>query len=447
MIAENKKRSSLNLQIHRDGAARELAPSVAFPWVIRLRYGLALMEIAITVLAVVGVSAKVPLLPVVGIVGVTVFSNILVQSLHERLATSLQFVIAGLFCLDILCLTGILMLTGGASNPFSLLYLVQITLSATILSKHWTWLLGLLSVLCFGTLFWIYLPIPILEGHHARETQDLHLIGMWIGFAVAAFLIALFSGKISEVMRRRELELRQLQQQLAKRERLASLATLAAGAAHELATPLGTIAVVAKELEKYASDITRDDAVAEDSRLIRSEIERCRRILEGMSAQGAEVPGEMPVRIAISELLLKLSRHLPTELGKRLDIRSDTNETSIVMPVGALVRSLTALIKNAVESGTKENVVLHVTASASSIRFAVQDKGEGMSSEVLQRVTEPFFTTKPPGKGMGLGTFLVQVLAEKLGGTLEFQSSHHQGTTAILEIPTQQLGTADLATK
>ncbi|MGA7412063.1 MAG: hypothetical protein WBW33_16415 [Bryobacteraceae bacterium] len=312
----------------KEEARRELAPSIALPWVIRLRYGLALMEVAIA-LAALGVGAKTPWLTVVITVSVTVASNALVQWLHERLAASLQFVIAGLFCLDILCLTAILMLTGGASNPFSLLYLVQITLSATILSKHWTWLLGLLSVLCFGALFRLYVPIPALEGHHSRETSDLHLIGMWVGFAVAAFLIALFSGKISEVLRLREIEMRHLQQQLAKRERLASLATLAAGAAHELATPLGTIAVVAKELEKHASDIRRDDAVAEDCRLIRSEIERCRHILEGMSVEGAELPGEMPARIKTQELAERLKKRLPSEFAKRLEIRNEAEDTVI----------------------------------------------------------------------------------------------------------------------
>jgi two-component system sensor histidine kinase RegB len=360
---------------------------------------------------------------------------------------SLQRVIASLFCLDILSLTAILMLTGGASNPFSLLYLVQITLSATILNKYWTWLLGLLSVLCFGTLFWLYLPIPALGGHHAPGGEDLHLIGMWIGFAVAAFLIAFFSGQISEVLRRREQELRELQQLLAKRERLASLATLAAGAAHELATPLGTIAVVAKDLENYASETRPDNAVAEDSRLIRSEVERCRRILEGMSAQGAELPGEMPVQIAVAELLERLKASLPAGLSSRLEIRNDLGDAITTIPVRAVIQSLTALIKNGVEAGTKTNVTIRISGMGDTVSFMVQDDGDGMSEEVLQRIAEPFFTTKPPGKGMGLGTFLVRTLAEGLGGALQFQSSTHQGTTATLELPVKMLrGAGHIAT-
>jgi len=435
-MKENETRTAALLHSqNREDAVRELAPSVAFPWVVRLRYGLALMEVAIIAAAVTAVRAEVPLLLAASVVGLTVISNVVVQWRHQRLMVSLQRVIAGLFCLDILSLTAILMLTGGASNPFSLLYLVQITLSATILSKYWTWLLGLLSVLCFGTLFWLYLPITALGGHHAPGSEDLHLIGMWIGFAVAAFLIALFSGQISEVLRRREQELRELQQLLAKRERLASLATLAAGAAHELATPLGTIAVVAKDLEIYASETRPDSAVAEDSRLIRSEVERCRRILEGMSAQGAELPGEMPVQIATTELLDRLRTSLPPGLSSRLEIRNDVGDAITTIPIRAVIQSLTALIKNGVEAGTKTNVSLRVSGTGGTVSFAVHDDGAGMSEEVLQRIAEPFFTTKPPGNGMGLGTFLVRAVAEGLGGALQFQSSAHQGTTATLELP------------
>jgi two-component system sensor histidine kinase RegB len=436
MMAENETRTvGLLHSQNRADAVRELAPSVAFPWVIRLRYGLALMEVAIAAAAVTAVRAEVPLLLAASVVGLTVISNVMVQWRHQRLMVSLQKVIAGLFCLDILSLTAILMLTGGASNPFSLLYLVQITLSATILNKYWTWLLGLLSVLCFGTLFWLYLPIAVLGGHHAPGSEDLHLIGMWIGFAVAAFLIALFSGQISEVLRRREQELRELQQLLARRERLASLATLAAGAAHELATPLGTIAVVAKDLELYASETRPDSAVAEDSRLIRSEVERCRRILEGMSAQGAELPGEMPVQIATTELLDCLRTSLPPGLSSRLEIRNDVEDAITTIPVRAVIQSLTALIKNGVEAGAKANVSLRVSGTGGTVSFAVHDDGAGMSEEVLQRIAEPFFTTKTPGNGMGLGTFLVRAVAEGLGGALQFQSSAHQGTTATLELP------------
>lgn len=281
------------------------------------------------------------------IIAITPASN-LAERYLRKMNIAADRLIAALFCLDILCLTAILMLTGGASNPFSLLYLVQITLSATILSKRWTWFLGLLSILCFGALFRWYVPIPLIEGHHGGEGHDLHLTGMWIGFAVAAFLIALFSGKISEALRARETKLLSLQRQLAAKERLASLATLAAGAAHELSTPLATIAVVAKELEHFATHVEQNEAVAEDSRLIRSEVERCRLILQGMRAQGAEFPGESPVRLMADDVVRRLRDQLPAAVSQRLKVET-LEPVEMVVPLQALLQSLSALLKNAAE--------------------------------------------------------------------------------------------------
>lgn len=118
---------------------------------------------------------------------------------------------------------------------------------------------------------------------------------MWVAFVIAAALITFFTGKIADALRTREQEILVLQAQVATNERLASLVTLAAGAAHELGTPLGTIAIVAKELERFAEKVNSDRTVLEDAKLIRSEVERCRRILERMSARSAEPMGETPV--------------------------------------------------------------------------------------------------------------------------------------------------------
>jgi two-component system, sensor histidine kinase RegB len=412
--------------------ADELTSKLALPWILRLRYGLMATELAILGLAIWVAHAVVPLLPAAIVIAMTPASNVAERSLR-KMGVAADRLIAGLFCLDILCLTAILMLTGGASNPFSLLYLVQITLSATILSKRWTWFLGLLSIVCFGSIFQWYLPIPQLEGHHVSEGRDLHLVGMWIGFAVAAFLIALFSGKISEELRAREGQLLFLEQQLAAKQRLASLATLAAGAAHELSTPLATIAVVAKELEHFATQVSENEAVADDSRLIRSEVERCRLILQGMSAQGAEFPGEPPLSLTAHDVLRRLREHLPVELLQRAEMRA-VEPIKMTVPAQALIQSLSALLKNAADASGHGPITLDISHKNGRVLFAVRDEGPGMADDVSKRVGEPFFTTKPPGKGMGLGTFLVRTFAEFAGGSLKFDSVPGHGTTALLEI-------------
>lgn len=351
--------------------------------------------------------------------------------LAKQTADSILIVWA--FILDTACLTATLMLSGGPSNPFSLLYLVHITLAATILPRKQTWLLGLLAIASFGALFRWRRPIPALESHHVGSGPGLHLLGMWVGFVVACSLITVFSGKISEQLRARERSLLAMQEELAKKDRLASLVTLAAGAAHELSTPLGTIAVVAKELERYASFNPGNTAIAEDSRLIRMEVDRCRTILERMSAEGAEPFGEAPMLVDVAELVESV----------RLSFADGAVETvctpsagDVLVPRHAVVQALSALVKNALDASPAQAPVrLAASAVDGKVQFEVLDHGCGIPADLLHHVGEPFFTTKEPGKGMGLGVFLVRTLAERLGGSLTLNSMAGQGTNALLELP------------
>jgi two-component system sensor histidine kinase RegB len=173
--------------------------------------------------------------------------------------------IGWLFVLDTLGLTAVLMLTGGPTNPLSLLYLVYITLSAMILNQRQTWALGLLASLCFALLFWRYRPIAALEMHHHGEGVNVHLFGMWLGFAIAALLVAMFSGRISSLLRQHEQSLLRMQGELARKDRLASLVTLAAGAAHELgeanSIQVGTSCGDYRRLATKTPDLSGDCAV------------------------------------------------------------------------------------------------------------------------------------------------------------------------------------------
>jgi two-component system sensor histidine kinase RegB len=259
---------------------------------------------------------------------------------------------------------------------------------------------------------------------------------MWVSFTMAVFLVAMFSAKISELLRDREVSLLRMQEELANKDRLASLVTLAAGAAHELGTPLGTIAVVAKELELYAKKTEHDNSVVEDSRLIRTEVDRCREILRRMSVQGAEPGGEAVEAVPIENLLKSLATEFPQPMRSRIEFPAQVTLPTLAIPRHAVLQALVALVKNALEASEPETPVqVQVHPAGEFVRFVVTDHGRGMPSEMLRRIGEPFFTTKEPGKGMGLGTFLVRTLAERLGGRLTFQSSQNTGTTAVLELP------------
>ena len=421
-----------------DSVASETPWRLALRWVVRLRYGFIAGEIAIIAALWFALQIPLPVALIAAVVLLQGLSNWALASSRQWVEANAENIIGLLFAGDTLCLTMILAFSGGPSNPFSLLYLVQITFSAMVLRKLWTWTLGIVSTVSFGLLFWISRDVPAFREHMAVSGQfSLHLLGMWIAFATAALLISFFVGKLSTEARAKEREILLMQKRLARNDRLASLVTLAAGAAHEMATPLATIAVTAKEMEHDASERLRDGVVEEDARLIRSQVERCRLILERMGAQGADPFGETPKAIAIRDLLIQIQERFPKD-RERIRVAVEAGDgNACVVPVRAAIEALSALVKNALDASPRDGIVtLQASATDSGgVCFQVHDKGAGMTTEVLERVAEPFFTTKAPGQGMGLGAFLVHLFAETLGGQLSFESQPGQGCTASLELP------------
>jgi two-component system, sensor histidine kinase RegB len=420
----------------------ETARHLALRWVIRLRYGLVAGEIALIAALSLGLQISLPIFVIAPPIGLQVLSNWLLTIRMTRLGGNAEHLVGALFCVDTLCLTLILALSGGPANPFSLLYLVLITFSAVVLRKWWTWALGVLSALSFGMLFWISRDVAAFQGHAQSGEFSLHLLGMWIAFATSALLISFFVGKLSAEARKKEHEIRIMQARLARNDRLASLVTLAAGAAHEMATPLATIAVTAKEMEHDAVVRLGDEPSRDDAQLIRSQVERCRMILERMGAQGADPFGETPQSIDVLELLLQVRERFP-DAESRINIHIEGTEgMKCVTPIRAAVEALSALVKNGLDASPdgKPVVLTALRSDQGRVRFLVRDHGVGMSPEVMERVAEPFFTTKGPGQGMGLGAFLVHLFALTLGGQLSFESHPGQGSTAVLELPDMKYG-------
>jgi two-component system sensor histidine kinase RegB len=412
-------------------------PLVALPWIVRLRYCMAAGQWLTCLVAERLLGIGLPLGWLAVPAAAVALSNLWLAKRvgHDLRSASGSTLIGWVFVLDTVCLTATLLLSGGPNNPFSLLFLVHITLSASILTQRQTWALGALACVCFGILFWNPLPIKALEMHPHDGSANLHLIGMWAAFAVASALVAMFSGRISEQLRQREQTLLQMREELAKKERLASLVTLAAGAAHELNTPLGTIAIVAKELEHYAVHSLPKGPVAEDSRLIRKEVDRCSEILQRMSLAGAEPLGEAFDLLGVEEIL----RSMRGEFGANAPVvvKVDPESAGVAMraPRHAVEQALVALVKNGLDAGGAHAVTITVQLTHQALRFEVKDSGGGMDEATLRRVGEPFFTTKEPGKGMGLGVFLVQTLAERLHGRFALHSEPGKGTTATFELP------------
>ena len=269
---------------------------ISLDWLIRLRWGAVAGQVATIAAAWWLFRPPLPLERLAAFVLALLVSNLLLR--WARAAVAFPRALCGAaLTLDTLLLTGLLHATGGASNPFSVLYLVYITLAAVVLGARWTWFLAALSVGCYGLLFVTHLPVE--HASHLAPEMQLHLQGMWVAFCVAAVLTAYFVVQMSRAIERRDAEMSAMRDRAARSERLASLATLAAGAAHELGTPLATIAVAARELERSIRALPGAQAAAlvEDATLIRSEVDRCRAILNRLGAQVGQTPGEAPVEI------------------------------------------------------------------------------------------------------------------------------------------------------
>lgn len=339
--------------------------------------------------------------------------------------------VAAVLVLDVVLLTGMLALSGGAHNPFSVVYVAHVALAALLLGVRGAWGLALLTSAGFGLLFFV----PC----HGGGPASLHLQGMWVAYTVTALVVGHFTAKLAHALRLRETQVRVLERVAAKTEKLASLTTLAAGAAHELGTPLATIALAAGELgHELAARGGDHGALAEDARLIRAEVERCRHILERMATQAGESTGEMPEEVTAARILDDVRAELgPSAVS--VDLQADDGTFAFTPPRRTLVQVLVNLLRNGLdaqrEAGRDEPVVLRVASCEGELRFAVRDRGRGIDPEILARVGEPFFTTKAPGRGLGLGVFLARTFAERLGGRLIVESRDGAGTEAVLVLP------------
>lgn len=406
---------------------------INFDWLLRLRWGVIAGQTAILALARLLVGIELPLAPLLAIIAVEAASNAACRRWARTAQHIDDWMLGALMGLDIALFTVLLSLTGGPINPFSFLYLVYIALAAVVLPGTWGWALSAFALGCFGLLFAIA-PLPGGSEHAAHLRS--HLQGMWLAFALTAALIVYFVRRVTGALAARERELARTREIAARGERLASLGTLAAGAAHQLATPLSTIAVVAREL---ADQLERGDGAGDavaDVHLIRAQVERCRDILLQMAADAGESTGEPLVAVAGSRLIEQALANLPD--APRVSVQVRGSDQTLVTPARSVAQAIRAVVKNALDASAPPAPV-DVTADDDGPRWrlTVRDRGTGMAPDVLARVGEPFYTTKGPDRGMGLGLFLSRTVVERLGGTLAIDSAPDRGTTVTLLLPRQ----------
>ncbi len=425
----------------RDGSpeATDERGRIHLSWLVQLHWWAILGQAVVIVVADAITGIVLPSTTLVGFLVVELVGNVALGAWAARVRVT-DAGIAAVMLLDIVVLTVLLDLTGGASNPFSTLYLVNVALAAVLLPSRWSWGLTAATLLGFGSLF-VHEAL-VGSAHHVTVIGDpvqlmaAHMRGMWVAFALAAIFVVFFVQRVSSALAERDRELDETRTLAARREKLASLATLAAGAAHELGQPLGTIAIVAKELELALVRDPRDE-VRGDLKLVREMVARCRSILNRMSARAGEHAGESLRRITAEAWRDSALDGLPTR--DRVVIERIDASGAIVGPPLAMGDALRGLLRNGLQaSGPGATVSLRITTERGRVRAAVRDRGPGMSPEVLARVGEPFFTTKGPGDGMGLGLFLTRALAEQLGGEFHIASRPGEGTEAWIDLPSAE---------
>jgi len=412
-------------------------PFLGLRWLVRLRWLAVLGQIVTCCIAVLVFHIELPLGILAGCLAITVATNAIVEFAEGNLPLSRRVSCAILLALDTVILTVMLYSTGGAHNPFTAFYLLHVVIAAILLPQAWSWVAVALCGICYGLLFLSPYTLASIGGKATCcGSFDFHLQGMLVAMLAVGGCVAFFVGQLSAALARREAELNEARVQTARNERFAGLATLAAGVAHELATPLSTIAVVSKELERQAEGRCLSPACLDDAKLIRTEVERCRGILEKLGDRATNGLGDPCELLAMEAIPALLKNYLKAENWGRVEFEIRSSHPGVFAPPAVLLQSLSVLVKNACEaSAPGQTVRLKVRDDAEGIAFCIEDRGAGMTADILSRIGEPFFTTKEPGCGMGLGLFLVRTFVERMNGRLDIESAPGMGTLMNLFIP------------
>lgn len=413
-------------------------------WLIRLRWAAFLGQLGTVLVVGLGVGIDLPWRGVVSVLMFEVLSNAWLEywtrgarrrSVSPRVVALLRAIKITVMAVDVLLLSILLYLTGGVANPFSVFYVVQLVLAAVLLMPSRAVIVSLLTVLCYGTLLITHREFPAV-----RPGAEQLPRGQLVAFSTAVMVIFYFVTRVTSALRAHEVDLQQEQELRLRRDRIEALGTLAAGAAHELATPLSTIAVAASELAYQLERGHVDEETLEDARLIREQVASCRRILDQMTIDTGTQVGEPMVDLTVGELLEATVAELPDSERVDLVVADALRERRLFVPRTGLSMALRGIVKNAMDASTPTaRVSFSADLAEDSLQIAILDHGAGMNEAVLERALDPFFTTKDPGSGMGLGLFLARSTFERLGGSLRIESRPGAGTRVIVALPLSAL--------
>ena len=344
--------------------------------------------------------------------------------------------------IDLMQLAILLFLTGGLENPFALLFMAPVTISATTLSLPSTGFLLAQALIYVTLLAWFHMPLPWRSGS-APELPALYVTGIWLALSLGLVFMAAYAWRVSQESRRMSAALAATQFVLARAQRLSALDGLAAAAAHELGTPLGTISLVSKELMRGGAG---EAEMKEDLELLNSQAERCKTILSRLARRpdGTDVIySRLPLHALLDEVV---SPHRDIDIGFRIAVVADEEgvDEPEIWRRPEMLYGLGNFIENAADFALAEvGVTAHY--SKSRVAIVITDDGPGFTPDVLEKLGEPYVTTRPrkgrasadpdnSHEGMGLGFFIGKTLLERTGATVAIANRADGETGACLTV-------------
>jgi two-component system sensor histidine kinase RegB len=371
-----------------------------------------------------------PLAPMAVVVGALVAVNALTwlrlrtarEASHADIAAHLAF--------DLAALTTLLFFSGGATNPFSLLFVLHAVLLALLLPPGTAALGTAAAIACYVVLIRVHEPLQMVDG--ASLPVGLRLIGLEASFALTAGFTAWFVARITAALRDHDRRLSEAVQRALRDDAVLRVGALAAGAAHELSAPLATMAVIAADIQGNSHCAS----LAADVSKLRAQIDVCRETIANLMAAAGHAQPAGGGAESVDRFLESIADACrATRPGARIrtDWRAADTAPRIFGDHG-LRQALLALLNNAVDA-SPDDVRFVASLAPDTLRIAIVDHGPGLAADDLEKVGRAFFTTKPRGKGAGLGLVVASRAIERLGGTLRFEKRSEGGTRAEVALP------------
>jgi two-component system sensor histidine kinase RegB len=402
--------------------------------ILRLRWLAALGQLAAIFIVAQGLEFDVPVIPCVAIVGLSAALNLALQIAFNPMQRLEPVYAAALLALNIVELAALLFCTGGLENPFSFLFLAPVLISATALPIRLTIALGVLAVACASALVFFHLPLP-WDSEDPLVLPPIYLLGVWLSIVLAIGVTSLYAFQVTEESRKLSDALAATELVLTREQHLTQIDGLAAAAAHELGTPLSTIFLIARELEKTV----QDGHLASDLKTLREQAQRCRDILAKitqLSASGAPFD-RMPLSTLIEETVAP-HRDFGVAIKVRLAVAATREPVGARNP--AILYGVGNILENAVDFA-RTAVEVNAWWNADTVEINISDDGPGIAPDMLKRIGEPYLSRRrsadePQSEhgGLGLGIFIARTLLERTGAKVAFSNRVFPDHGAVVHI-------------